>query len=153
MPTDASNWARLRTLKAAEWRVLFAASVLLPGIWIAMRAGAHDMCLRLASRQARRASPRPAPSAEEIARIAALVGVAARRSPAPVTCLSRSIALAWILRRHGVDSELRIGVRMTNGAFDAHAWLERDGVAIGDAPQSGPPFLPFREPIARERAS
>ena len=157
MHIDASTWTKFRALTAAEWRVLLAASMLLPMIWAAIHAGALNGCLR------RIARPRAEPDAQgslrlgarspplEVARIAGLVGLAARYSPAPVTCLSRSIVLAWILRRHGVDSDLRIGVRMTNGALDAHAWLEREGIPIGDAPRTGPHFLPFDDPIAGSR--
>ena len=154
MQIDAPNWTKFRALTAAEWRVLLAASMLLPVIWTAIHAGALNACLRRIARPRTgsdaRGSIRPgARSPLEVARIAGLVGLAARYSPAPVTCLSRSIVLAWILRRHGVDSDLRIGVRMTNGALDAHAWLEREGIPIGDAPLTGPHFLPFDEPIAR----
>lgn len=42
-------------------------------------------------------------------------------------CLSRSLMLWWLLRRQGVDSALRIGVRTVDGQFQAHAWIEYQG--------------------------
>jgi hypothetical protein len=43
------------------------------------------------------------------------------------SCLSKSVALAWMLRRRGVPAEIRIGVR-TAGEFEAHAWVEASGL-------------------------
>ena len=45
------------------------------------------------------------------------------------TCLPKSLALAWMLRRRGVSAAVRIGVR-TAGGFEAHAWVEVEGVAL-----------------------
>jgi hypothetical protein len=47
------------------------------------------------------------------------------------TCLARSLALVWLLRRRGIAAELRIGVNTDDG-FLAHAWVERDGAALSD---------------------
>ena len=48
-------------------------------------------------------------------------------------CLTQALALQWLLRRHGEESSLQIGVRKNqDGEFAAHAWLEQDGqVLIG----------------------
>src|SRR5436305_1464018 len=53
------------------------------------------------------------------------------------TCLTKSVALAWLLRRQGIAAVVRVGVKTdiaatTNDAFEAHAWVEYDGVALGD---------------------
>ncbi|HTC63023.1 MAG TPA: lasso peptide biosynthesis B2 protein [Candidatus Saccharimonadales bacterium] len=47
-------------------------------------------------------------------------------------CLERSITLWWILRRDGVESELRIGARKKDGRFEAHAWIELGGQVLND---------------------
>jgi hypothetical protein len=164
MQSARSNWTKLTALTVAEWRVLLAASLLLPVAFVAVRAGGLDACLRRLARPiegrnsqsdaARSDSTVPgALSTAEVARVAALVGIAARYSPLPVTCLSRSIVLAWVLRRHGVDTRLRFGVRLTDGRLGAHAWLERDGVPINDAPAVDRQYLPFPETSPRERVS
>lgn len=57
---------------------------------------------------------------------------AARHSPFPSTCLERSLAIWWLLRRLGVMAQLRIGVQKDDGKFAAHAWVERDGVAVAE---------------------
>ncbi|MFN8445026.1 MAG: lasso peptide biosynthesis B2 protein [Caldilineaceae bacterium] len=45
-------------------------------------------------------------------------------------CLSQSLTLCWLLRRQGIPTELRIGVRRQAGKFEAHAWLEYNGQPI-----------------------
>lgn len=50
-------------------------------------------------------------------------------------CLVRSLAIQRMLRRRGItSSSLGIGVRMQQGTFEAHAWVELDGTIIGDSP-------------------
>lgn len=48
-------------------------------------------------------------------------------------CLVRSLAIQRMLRSRGVDTgRLNIGVRMQDGSFQAHAWVELNGAVIGD---------------------
>jgi hypothetical protein len=83
----------------------------------------------------------------QMRRVAALVGAAARRSPFPVTCLTRSLVLEWLLRRQGVECELRIGIRCTRGQLDAHAWIEYEGEPINDVAHIRSEFAAFDQPI------
>jgi transglutaminase-like putative cysteine protease len=55
------------------------------------------------------------------------------------TCLPKSIALAWMLRGMGVDATVRIGVRIDAG-FEAHAWVESNGVAVESVPDGYAPI-------------
>ncbi|HEY8468438.1 MAG TPA: lasso peptide biosynthesis B2 protein [Longimicrobiales bacterium] len=49
-------------------------------------------------------------------------------------CLVRSMAIQRMLRRRGItSSHLNIGVRTREGEFEAHAWVELDGIVIGDS--------------------
>lgn len=49
------------------------------------------------------------------------------------TCLSKSLALHTLLRRRGIDTRLRLGVRKDQASgIRAHAWLELDGLPISD---------------------
>lgn len=67
-------------------------------------------------------------------RTAALVAIAGRNGPIAATCLRQSLLVWWLLRRRGVDARLQLGVRRTQGAVDAHAWVELDGVALAPGP-------------------
>jgi hypothetical protein len=61
----------------------------------------------------------------------------------PMKCLPQSLALAWLLARRGVAVDLRLGVSRQRQKFEAHAWLELDGIAINDTAQSTQRFLPL----------
>jgi Transglutaminase-like superfamily len=61
-----------------------------------------------------------------------VVLAAARHSPMRVSCLERSLALWWLLARRGIATRLRIGARKSGEKFEAHAWVERNGEAIGE---------------------
>lgn len=93
-------------------------------------------------------APRPAPAGDaRDLRAAALVGWAVTRAARygvfRPRCLVRSLAVQRMLRRRGIhSSELRIGVRMEGGALLAHAWVELDGVVIGDSLQHVRAFSP-----------
>lgn len=66
-------------------------------------------------------------------RLAALTALAGKRGLLAVTCLRQALLLDWLLRRRGLASEIRLGVRKRDGDFDAHAWVELAGVALGQA--------------------
>ena len=51
------------------------------------------------------------------------------RLPSDSRCLTRSLVLAHLLSRRGLASTVVIGVR-AGSSFGAHAWVERDGVAL-----------------------
>lgn len=76
-----------------------------------------------------------------------MVLAAARNSPIPSTCLERSLALWWLLGRHGVVTQFRIGVQKDGEKFAAHAWVERNGVALGEPEESHLHFAAFAEGI------
>jgi len=49
------------------------------------------------------------------------------------TCLSRSLALRGLLHKHGIPTQLRIGVdKSANNELKAHAWVEFKGIPIGE---------------------
>ena len=64
-------------------------------------------------------------------RLGRLTQVSGRYVPANGTCLRQSLLVWWLLRRKGLQAELRIGVRK-HPAFVAHAWVELDGLPVND---------------------
>lgn len=132
---------RFRALPAAQRRALLAACAWLPLFWIGLRALglARFQALLARTAVARGCEPPPA----DIRALGALTDLAARRSPFPATCLTRSLLLQWMLRRRGVAAELRIGVRLAQGALDAHAWVEVAGEPVNDDPDIAGRFAPF----------
>jgi hypothetical protein len=74
----------------------------------------------------------PAAAAAEVRRLDRLVRIAARRHLYPMTCLRRSLVLQWLLRRAGIPSELKLGVRREGQGISAHAWIEYQGEPVGE---------------------
>jgi hypothetical protein len=46
------------------------------------------------------------------------------------TCLVRALAASRVLAQNGYKSTLHIGVKRTEGVFEAHAWVEHEGLVI-----------------------
>jgi hypothetical protein len=81
---------------------------------------------------------------------AALVRAAARRSLTGRSCLPTSLTVWTLLRAQGVRADIRIGARLREGHFDAHAWVEWNGVALEPADNSSQPFAAFGVRLASD---
>ena len=80
----------------------------------------------------------------EARRLALAVVRAARFGVFRAHCLVRSVALSRLLEDRGISGALvRVGVRRTNGAFSAHAWVELAGETLGDADDHVGSFVPM----------
>lgn len=74
-------------------------------------------------------------------------------------CLSRSLTLWWLLRRQGITSDLRIGIRRrcvrqkeagtrTKGEqLEAHAWVELEGYPLNESEHVHQRYVAFEQPI------
>ena len=78
-----------------------------------------------------------------IARTVRMVRAAARYGMGSPTCLGKSLALWWLLERRQIRVALRIGTRMSNGAFEAHAWVEQDGAVLDDQEEPHRQYVAF----------
>ncbi len=72
---------------------------------------------------------------EDARALAQLAAIAGRHGLVETTCLRRSLLLYGWLRRRGLQPVLQLGVGEHTGPFQAHAWIELEGVALlpGDA--------------------
>jgi len=85
------------------------------------------------------------PSATELERaerLAQLASLAGNYGAVKATCLRQSLLTYMLLRRRGFDPDLCLGARRQDGIFDAHAWVELDGCALGQANLQHQPFQP-----------
>ncbi len=145
-----SRFARFRLLTWPERRLFFGALVMLPATALALRL----LGLRRVHAALRRAgcasnnSVGPARARHHVGRVTRLVAAAARHGPYKATCLPRSLALQWLLRRRGIESDLRVGVRKVAGGLEAHAWLEHEGLPLIDAPDVRERYAAFDQAIA-----
>ena len=132
---------QFHNLNAMQKRTLLAAWLWLPLFWLGLRVlGLPRFQAWLLKASARSALALTLPAVQALGEA---VNIAARHTPFPVTCLSRSLLLGWLLHRRGVASDLRIGVRLTQGKLDAHAWVECEGIAINDSPDVNAQFASF----------
>ena len=151
-------WEPLRrfSLLDSEARGIFLrAAILLPVIAVTLRLrgfrATQESLLRF------RAHPQQV-SQEDSARLLAdvertrltvrMVNAAVRHAWPYSTCLAKSLALWWLLGRQGIASELRIGARKVQDKFEAHAWVERQGIAVNEPEQLHRHFAPFDETLS-----
>jgi hypothetical protein len=125
--------SRFAQLPAVERRATILALAAIPAMHLALRLFGLRRIEQWTERPATVDAPERHTSPAEIVRaIARASNYGVHRG----TCLSRSLALKWLLGRHGWTSDLRVGTRRTVGGIDAHAWLERDGVILNDTPDA-----------------
>jgi hypothetical protein len=63
--------------------------------------------------------------------------------PRTPSCLDRSVFLWFVLRLHGIESDLRIGITPNADTIDGHAWVELDGAVLNDAEDIADHFAVF----------
>lgn len=123
-------WTNFRRLSPRERRLFLQAWVMLPIAAIRVRLSGAASFLD-APAVTSPPSPSPPPIVREAAR---MVSAAARFGPLTASCLPRSIVLQQLLRREGIMTDIRVGVRKADGLLDGHAWVEYHGVAVSDPP-------------------
>lgn len=139
-------WERLRRFRALdrESRGLFLRAVaLLPVISISLKVrgfratqnsllGYTNQLQSGSQADADVVAARPLSESDCCRITTCMVNAAARNVWRRATCLEKSLAIWSLLRRRGVAAQLRIGARNIGGKFEAHAWVEHEGVAINE---------------------
>jgi hypothetical protein len=132
---------RYRALTPEARRLFWRAVVLLPlvgaslhlrnfkktQIWLQQRLAAWNSTLAEPPNAAE-----PADVAERVDVASRMVRAAAHYGMSGATCLEQSLTLWYLLGRQGISSSVRIGVRTAQGKFEAHAWVEHNGVALDE---------------------
>ena len=136
MSSGPSDLRSLRDLTARERARLVGAALAVPTAHLLLRTLGYGRAVRLGERWGRRRAV-PTDAAARAESTSRLVWVAAGRLPTPSTCLSRCLALWFLLRLQGVPTEIQIGVRAGGAPLDAHAWVVHDGRALNDAEDVG----------------
>jgi len=133
---------RAFTLTPAELHLLIRAFLALAMMDVRLRVNGFQPTLARVERMPRH---KPVTAAEfaRAQRYARWIAVAARFHVVPARCLHRSLTLHGWLRREGLQSELRIGVRQANEQLLAHAWVELDGRPADELPERTALFTPL----------
>jgi len=77
--------------------------------------------------------------------IAYLVTVASSYGLYHPGCLRRSLLIWWLLRRRGIQTDLRIGVKKLEGQLYAHAWIRLGDEIINDGVEVERAFSAFSD--------
>jgi transglutaminase superfamily protein len=155
--TLTNSWTFIRrkalaasTLSPPDWGLLVQAWLLLLTVDLALRLLPFSRVRRLALPARRGSQPAPSPDqAALVARLHRLVKMASRNHLYPMRCLRQSLVLQWLLGRRGISADLRLGVRKAPGGpdgLDAHAWLECDGLPIGERAEVTARYIPLVVP-------
>lgn len=127
-------WERLRRFSELDQpaRGMFLrATALLPFVCASLRIRGFRKTQALLQKRFSEARDYAGPAPGSIAQLTArMVRAAVRHGFGHPTCLEQSLVLWWLLRRQGIVSDLRIGVRRAGGKFQAHAWVEYAGAAL-----------------------
>lgn len=125
--------SRVRTflaLDAASRRLFLRAWWLLLCAEIGLRTTSLERCeRRLLAREEGALQAATALPPQEIAR---WVQAAARHHLLPMTCLRRALVLKTLLVARGTAAELVLGVRREGAELLAHAWVEVEGMPVGE---------------------
>src|SRR5215472_3829119 len=130
-------WEKLRRFSALDLtaqRLFLRALIMLP--LVSLRLKLRGLRNTQVALQMRASNSIPELSADFVKTRATLtahmVNSAGRHGFVHPSCLAKSLTLRWLLARQGITSDLRIGIRKQDNQFEAHAWVERDGVAISE---------------------
>ena len=115
----ATRWHKFLSLSFSEVWFLVKAAAVVVGFDVAFRLFSSKACLALFERKA--ASHRNQKGVDT-QRMAWFVKVADRYAPGKSSCLRQAAALAWLLRRRGIATNLRIGVAL-DVVFDPNCGL------------------------------
>ena len=139
-----SMFSRFRRLPQPERRLLVQAGCLIAILALSLKVfrfqRVRAALARLTPGELQAARDASEPLAE-VLQVVCAVDRAARHAPFQTSCLHRSLALWGLLRRRGFASALQLGVRKRNAGFEAHAWVERGGVVLGDGAATDPEYV------------
>ncbi len=137
---------RYRALDPEARKTFRRAAVLLPLVGASLRLRGYNRTQEwLQARLGRRnpALPRTTGSKDIVGTTCRLVRAAVHHGMPGASCLEASLTLWYLLRLQGISASVRIGVRKHMNLFEAHAWVEHEGVALNQSEEVHRHFAPF----------
>lgn len=131
-------------LSTSEKWMLFQALLLLPVSAVVLRLwGEHCLVAALGESLPPTFNTERGIALQQARAAARMVALAERYGPYPANCLKRSVVTYWLLRRRGIDCNLRIGVCKKSSQIEAHAWIECLGQPLNEGADVHERFSPF----------
>jgi len=128
-------WEELRRFRALDreaQRLFLRAFVALPMISRSLRRRGFQATQASLSKHLPPSWPPEPSDHQRIATTVRMVRAAVRHGLGQSSSLQESLTIWWLLARRGISTDLRIGVRKEGELFEAHAWVEREGVALNE---------------------
>ena len=143
--------AKLARLRPSDWRDLAQAQMALikaqMSVWRRARGELVNPSADLDPSAG--AAKQPAGGARlepGAARLVLALDRAARHGVVRPRCLVRAMALAQLMQSRGyTDASVRVGVRRKGPRFIAHAWVEYQGLIVGEDDAHVATFIPMPE--------
>lgn len=127
------------------WLLLRSQKAIVEAMWLKRRRPQGELIRELTGFGAFGEPPHPA-DRDRVEETAVAIDRVARFGIGRPRCLVRSLALHRLLHRRRIPgSVVRVGVRRNGSSFEAHAWVEWDGVAVGERPARIRTFATFDE--------
>lgn len=142
-------WKRFQRFRALDpkARKLFGrAVILLVSIDLSLRRCGFNATNEALRKKLLARAPRetiPANSADALQKTCRVVSAAARNGILRPSCLVESLVLWYFLQEQGIPAQLRIGVRKSAQKFEAHAWVDHQGVALNQEEEAHRHYAAF----------
>jgi hypothetical protein len=140
---DAGLWqhyaSRLATFRRLRWRergLFLEAALLISVVSVSLKVLSLQRVQNILGVGAPNVGPSLYGRPDVVKRAVAaahVVDLASRYTLVANTCLHRSLALWWLLKRRGLPSQVQFGARKTaTGDFEAHAWVKCEDQVLND---------------------
>lgn len=142
---------RFRALDAKAQRIFGRGVILLPWAMVSLRLrGFKKTQARLRGKLV--STPQWATAGDRaiVEMVCRMVKAAGHYGIARPNCLEESLVLWYLLQRERVPAALRIGVRKSQGEFEAHAWVEYQGVTLNQGDEwTHPDYAAFESEFSQ----
>jgi transglutaminase superfamily protein len=141
---------RFSALERPAQALFLRALVMLPGVGLSLKLRGFEATRSTLRKAVSHATPQKHSDSlnKQIALTAHMVNAADRHGLVHPSCLVKSLTLWWLLGRQGITSELRVGVRKEGGNLEAHAWVEREGIALNEPEERHHHYAAFDAALA-----
>jgi hypothetical protein len=141
---------RFSALERPAQMLFLRALAMLPLVSLSLRLRGFQPTRSTLQRTLARRTPQADPDSlkMKMALTAHMVNAADRHGLVHPSCLAKSLTLWWLLGRQGITSRLRIGIRKENDQLEAHAWVEREGVALNEPEERHHHYAAFDAALA-----
>jgi hypothetical protein len=120
--------------------------MLLPLVMVLLRLrgfGKTQEWLQARLQRAHPVLPKSATSKEIVENTCRMVRAAVHYAMPRAGCLEQSLTLWYLLSAQRIPASVRIGIPKQTEPFEAHAWVEHEGVALNQLEEIHKHYIPF----------